>query len=266
MTTENFLEKALSKKNLEKNNINDIKVKNRKKSYTNVALIVLLIISITITGMMFLKTKETIEKNETYARIIKRLESDNIDMKNRFNKERELISRYQKNSRELALENARLKRSNTSTRVKPKTYARTKETQQTYIKPKNKTNNKTYTPKQNINNKPTKNFQRYRGYKNLVSSSKITVRNDNRFKSNATIFGNYENRLLGNVNCDIKQNIYRVVDECVVNHLVSGDKLYLRRSNAKSIKNFDSNTHMIECQYSQQHGLMHDCNVKLKSI
>uniref|UniRef100_UPI0025E83D62 hypothetical protein n=1 Tax=Sulfurimonas sp. TaxID=2022749 RepID=UPI0025E83D62 len=63
-----------------------------------------------------------------------------------------------------------------------------------------------------------------------------------------------------------KQNIYKVVDECKATISFGNGKIYFKKSNVESLKDYDSKTYMIECKYNQEHGLMHDCNVKVKSI
>ncbi len=95
--------------------------------------------------------------------------------------------------------------------------------------------------------------------KNIISDSPIMIRLDNRFKANSTIYGRYYRRA-GSVNCNLAQDIYKIVDDC------KAGSLYFKKSNQYSINEFNTETHMIECTYSQKHGLMHDCNVKLKSI
>jgi len=290
-TTEDFINKTLGRKTVNKkiepNKIYPSKQNNYKDSKTSImktVFVFLLIISITATGLMYLKTKETIEKNNNLARIIKKLESDNIDIKNRLNEERELISRYKNNARQLAYENSRLKRNNNISSVKPKTYTKRTERKQVYIKPKT-TNNTYIRPKVNTPPRtytkqsvtaPVKKYQRFSSNIKLKSDSKINIKSDNRLQSNLRIYGRYYPRKysvvspsknqVSNINCNLSQNIYKVVDECSMTISDSFDKVYLGKMNIDRMKTFDRETHMIECIYSQNNGLMHDCKVKLKAI
>lgn len=202
---------------------------------------------------------------------IDNIKYENVTLRKQINRNNELISRYQKNNKELAYANSRLKRNNTSY-TKPKTYTRKSkprsESRQVYIKPK--TTNKTYI-RQSVNKPPkiytpTKKYIKYRGYKKLVSDSTITTRSDNRLKSNAPIYALYYHRLLS-TDCNLKQDMYKVVDECKGSNTLYGmNELYFKKSNVNDVKRFNEDTHMIECIYNQEHGLMHDCNVKMKDI
>lgn len=266
----NNLKKALQKKNLTLNSETQFKQNtgnkknntNHKKSALGIFIfIIIFLMLIVATGMMYLKLKEEMNKNKNYIRIIKNLEAKNDDLKDIINKKKRLIKEYQKDNKKLAYQNARLKRNRSSQdsyqpnvrnlHIKPSPAPRT------YTK-------KTPTRKQST--KPTKKYHRYSGYSKLVSDSKIIRRSDNRFQSNENIYGIYKHRIIRHIKCNLKQNIYKVVDECKTYAPYSTDILYLSKSNVEDVKNFDTKTHMIECEYSQKHGLMHDCKVKLKTF
>ena len=90
----------------------------------------------------------------------------------------------------------------------------------------------------------------------------ITKLNDNRLKSNVSIYAIYENPITGKPNCK-HERIYTIVNECSATHWYTGDTLYFKKTNMKELQNFNRNTHKIECKYNQEYGIMHDCRRKI---
>lgn len=154
----------------------------------------------------------------------------------------------------------------------------------TYFKPK--TNNKeiehvynTYTPKTTYKKRteynkhesvrPKRKYQEFSSYIELVSDSKISKMSDNRLKSNQKINGRYKPHTslmaIFNLNCNQKKRMLGIRNECSMKISPGMDLVYLSKMEARNIKNTDYSTHMIECKYSKEHGIMHDCKAKLIS-
>lgn len=112
--------------------------------------------------------------------------------------------------------------------------------------------------------KPMKMYPRYSAAK-LVSDSKIEVLPDNRLKSNMPIYGRYINKPVVTIECGNNERVHTIVNECR-GAVFPLEQVYFRESNKKSIMNHDLKTHMVECAYNQEHGIMHDCNVKLIGV
>lgn len=112
--------------------------------------------------------------------------------------------------------------------------------------------------------KPMQMYPRYSAAK-LVSDSKIEVMPDNRLKSNMPIYGRYINKPVITIECGKNEKIYKIINECT-GAVFPLDRIYFKESNKKNIINHNMKTHMVECIYDQEHGIMHDCNVKLIEI
>jgi len=148
--------------------------------------------------------------------------------------------------------------SNTVNKPKTQTTPKKYKSQNNYVKPKQQSK-PTYTK-----NTSYKMYPKYTNEIKLKSDSKITKLRDNRLTSNAPIFGRYYGYGIGRANCNGKRNLYNVVDECSVQlGTILNNKVYLTKSETKKIKNFNHRTHMIECSYSKEHGLFHDCHVEM---
>lgn len=111
---------------------------------------------------------------------------------------------------------------------------------------------------------PIKMYPRYTVAK-LVSDSKIEKMRDNRLKSNMPIFGRYMDRPVVALECGKNERVHTIVNECT-GTVFPMEQVYFRESNKKSIMNYDKKTHMVECAYNQEHGIMHDCSVKLIGV
>jgi len=127
-------------------------------------------------------------------------------------------------------------------------------------------------------------FDYQQGVMKLVSDSEIHIKNG-KLQSNSSIYGRFfsndflqytlQTNGIYNINCNLKQNLYNVVDDCRM--IITKDNtkylsklnpsrsniVYLGKMQAKNIKRFDNKTHMIECLYSEEYGIMHDCRRKI---
>ena len=81
--------------------------------------------------------------------------------------------------------------------------------------------------------------------------------------SNSPIYGIYKENLLFSINCGNNPRIYKIRNECNSIAPYSSDRLYFSKSNSTELKDFNKRTHKIECKYSQEHGIMHDCRTKV---
>jgi hypothetical protein len=201
---------------------------------------------------------------------IQDLEQANIKQENKQDKKNNYFTakykQYENLLNDYKIENRRLihayrsaKNNNYNTPVKHK-----------YIKPKINTISRTYTqPNTNAYTqpkttyKPIKIYQHYSNRIKLISDSRITRKSDNRLESNSGIRGRYFNHEEHNFNCKRKENIPNVIDECSMNLSLINDVVYFRKSNLNSIKKYNKKTHMLECEYSKEHGIFHDCSVKI---
>jgi len=119
---------------------------------------------------------------------------------------------------------------------------------------------KTYAAEKNVTNQ---RYIRY-GQAKLVSDSRIEVMPDNRLKSTMPIYGKYINKSITSPDCGTNERIYTIVNECSANVSLF-EQIYFKESNAYDIQNHNRNTHMVECLYNYENGVMHDCSVKMKS-
>lgn len=104
----------------------------------------------------------------------------------------------------------------------------------------------------------------------LKSDSKIYMNKHNKkLKSNSSIYGEFylkryliDNGVL-NVVCDKFERKYKIVNECRLSIVGLSNGVYTKRNRINDIKKMNVNTHMLECKYSKEHGIMHDCSVKI---
>jgi hypothetical protein len=130
---------------------------------------------------------------------------------------------------------------------------------QNYAEPERRKEN-TYITQKNVTNK---RYIRY-GQAKLVSDSRIEVMPDNRLKSTMPIYGKYINKYFTQADCGNNERVYKIVNECSANALLF-EQIYFKESNADDIQNHNRNTHMVECLYNYENGVMHDCRVKMRS-
>lgn len=192
------------------------------------------------------------------------IEADNNKFKDN------LIAHYQRDNKRLALELHRTKQN--IRYLKENRYV--KQENRTTQRTNNKPIRQNYTYKKPSNHKQIvlkkKMYQSFSNNIKLVSDSKITKQHNNRLVSNSPIYGiykpaNWHMYKVYNAKCNDKANRYNIVDECSVMTIQGGDKLYTTEMRINELKKFDSNTHMIECLYDQNFGIMHDCKIKIFS-
>jgi len=206
-----------------------------------------------------------VEKNKK----ITDLKSNNEYLKSKINRDKRLISQLSRQNNELRKKKNRYTSTNkTRSYTKPKTYKRKTST---YTKPKQYTRQQnTYTKPKTYNravqNTTTKKYQKFSKNIKLVSDSRITMKSDNRLASTMPIYGRYYKKDILNIKCDNNDRLYKVVNECKIKLLYGFDNIYSSKSNLKKIKSLNKNTHMIECSYNKEHGLMQDCKTKLIGI
>ena len=203
------------------------------------------------------------------------LKSNNEYLTSKINRDKNIINRLSKQNHQPRNNRNTLRASTNKTRIytQPKTYTKKAPT---YTKPKqdNKTTiiyDKSVSKVAKTYNKPvqktsTKRYQRFSKNIKLVSDSKITMNNDNRLTSNAYILGRYYKKDILSTKCGNNEDIYKVINECRIKLLHGFDTVYSSKSNLKRIKSFNRNTHMIECKYNKEHGLMQDCSIKLIGV
>ena len=214
--------------------------------------------------------KANIKQEQRYDLKIKKLNQEKEYLAKQYRRYKSVIDDYKQENRKLVSKLRRAKNNNYDNQIKPKVY-----------KQQNKyTNRKTYTKqrvynkpttykKQRVKSKPTKKYQKFSKNIKLISDSQISRRSDNRLQSNSYIRGRYYPKAysylngISNVTCGLKNDIYKVDAECSMKLSNNHDKVYLRKSNAKNIRNFNYKTHMIECDYNQEHGMMHNCQIKM---
>ena len=225
-----------------------------------IAFFILLLSSTLILTIAFFKIQELKKISDSNYEEWKKIETKNqqLERKNDINKR--LIESETKQIRELThqLRNRNTYSSNTKkfTPKRNKIYKNNK----TKIKYVNST---PITKKTNYKNKVYKKYYNYTGYEKLVSDSEIQKRNDNRFKSNSPIDGLYTKPLFLNISCGNNPKIYKIRNECSSLAPHTNDRLYFTKMNIRELKNFNVRTHKIECKYSQEYGLMHDCRTKI---
>lgn len=235
-----------------------------------IALIITMIIISFIggSGYLILNNHELKKENINYQLEIQAL---NNEIKYQEDKNNILIRDKARIQQQMtAYKNAYNKQNQQNYRTKITPKKQSKEIEQVYntYKPKPTYKKRTEYNKHN-SVKPTKRYQEFSKYIELVSDSEISKMNDNRLRSNQKINGRYKPTSsylsIYNVNCNQKERMLGIRNECSMKISPAMDLVYLSEMEARSIKEFDYKTHMIECKYSKQYGIMHDCKPKLLS-
>jgi cell division protein FtsB len=247
------------------------KEEKKENKYIFSALIIALI------SMIGLETYIGYEEYTKYENYTKELKAQIEQLKNKnevLTRRAEQIERinksFQQENINLVHENRRLKNNSQSqiTQNNIQTIKPNKQnsTQNVYS---NNTRTKNQTTKNYIPYKPVKKYQSFSNSIKLISDSRIIKKSDNRLESTTPIYGRYYpiigiNEVQG-INCNLKENLYNVEDECSMILTMTGDKIYTSKIRTKEFKNIDIKRHMIECDYSKDYGIMHNCSLKLKS-
>lgn len=119
-----------------------------------------------------------------------------------------------------------------------------------------------------------KTFEDYTKTMKIISDSKIYVDKNNLLYSSSPIYGRFYsnshlaflNNGINNIRCDLKNHFYNVVDECsmvIQNSYLKSNKVFLGKMDSLHINEFNYKTHMIECKYDKDHGVMHNCQIKI---
>jgi predicted RNase H-like nuclease (RuvC/YqgF family) len=229
-------------------------------------LIKSLFVTIVIVGAvgsqiyLFNKNYKIHAENEKLRNEIKELKYDNVNLKQAISRKDAMLRNYEKKNRELAMQ-VRNNKNKNNVKIK-----------------KDQERTTTYSKKSNIvlqskeNKKIQRSYARYEKYSSnmhLVSDSKIKIDKYNKLYSNAPIYGryktsNYHMYKIYNVKCDSKKNKYNVTDECSAK-TIDGDTIYITKMRVNDLRQYNTNTHMIECKYNKKHGVMNDCSLKMKS-
>lgn len=238
------------------------------------------VISTTVITLLFLKVAEERQTNQKNEKIIEQIKYENVNLQKIINENKNQIEYLNRRIGILLTEQRNLyqQQREIEQRQQVKKYEPTPQPKQEEIKP-----NTNFSPQvpnisnikpiqQNYNQniprytppKPIKMYPRYSAAK-LVSDSKIEVMPDNRLKSNMPIVGRYIDRPVVALECGKNERVYQIVNECT-GTVFPLEQVYFRESNKESIMNHDLKTHMVECAYNQEHGIMHDCSVKLIGV
>lgn len=239
------------------------------------AILFISLLMITIGGLA--KIIDLTEQNKKIIKDINVLQDENSHLRRKNDMNVRLIDSYKRNNIELQHKlnrNSNRARSNysNSSKTQKKTY-QTKQTRQTRSK-------NTYDNSRQQYKQPTKRKSQGKTYQNfsseikLVSDSKITKEYNNKLKSNAPIYGRYYAKAYSSLNpypnqiakiqCGLKNDRYGIVDECSMRISQNHDKVYLGKMDSRNISEFNYKTHMIECLYSKNHGIMGSCKVKMR--
>ncbi|MGE0738279.1 hypothetical protein [Sulfurimonas sp.] len=275
------------KNSYNENDLQNMGIRSSKKAYLHI-IITLAVVSIALilgyreyktykyeqaiikyANAMGIEGKDTEELLENSTKMVKEA-NEKLDKVNK--ESNEAINKIQKGYMEM--DNLLKKRYQEEQTKQQKRYEPTPQPKLERIKP-----NTTFTPQvpsisnmkpiqQNIPRytppKPMKMYPRYSVAK-LVSDSKIERMKDNRLKANMPIFGRYTDKPVALIECGKNERVYQIVNECT-GTVFPLEKIYFKESNKKSIMNYDKKTHMVECAYNQEHGIMHDCSVKLIGV
>ena len=266
-----------------KNNLNtNKKVDN---NLLKIAFFILVVAFAFIIGVGSVEFIEIKKQNEIKTKRISQLIDDNKNLRQSRKRLTKQINNFNKNNKKLIKEIRDLKRntkkkiyakSNNKKYIKQKVQNKRRNTQYTnkeYIEQKIK-DRKKYTQTNNVKQKvENKIYQKFSKNIKLISDSRITIKSNNLLTANSNIYGrfypkaysarNRSKNQISNIKCGLKKNIYSVVDECSMNISDKYDKVYLGKMVAKDIQDFNHKTHMIECNYSRTHGVMHDCKIKM---
>ena len=239
------------------------------------------IISSIFIGIMFLKVVEEREANAREEKIINDLKYENTNLQKEIIEHKNQIEYLNRRIGILLTEQRSLyqqQQLEIEQRQQAKRYEQIQKPKQvesepnTTFKPQEQSVSKVQPTQQNYNRNlprytppaPIKMYPRYTVAK-LVSDSRIERMQDNRLKSNMPIFGRYMDRPVVALECGKNERVHTIVNECT-GTVFPLEQVYFRESNKKSIMNHDIKTHMVECAYNQEHGIMHDCSVKLIGV
>ena len=255
-----------------------------KEKINYLAIIFFLFILLTIAGVIlgYMQIEELKNTNEYLNKEVKELKTENkqllrkdkltekllTDLKKDY---KELVHRSRNKESSLSWIKSEPKHKKSTTYTKPiKTYTQTKKVHYNEAPQRKDIEKKSYT---SYRAKETKKYQKFSKYIKLVSDSKITILADNKLHSTQQIYGrfypkkyasrNFSKNQIANIRCGLKNNRYKVVDNCSMQISDAFDKVYLGKMEAKDIKDFDPEEYMIECQYNKEHGVMHNCKTKM---
>jgi len=229
-----------------------------------IAFFILFISSALVFTMAFFKIQELKNISDSNYEELRRVETKNQELERKNNINKRLIESSTKQIRDLT--HQLRDRSPYQANIRKFAPKRKKvyEPIQTKVRYASSTPTPTSTKKQtNRKSNAYKKYYNYTGYEKLVSDSEIQKRNDNRLKSNSPIDGLYKRPLSLKISCGNNPRIYKIRNECSSLEPYTNDRLYFSKININELKNFNERTHKIECKYSQEHGLMHDCRTKI---
>lgn len=245
---------------------------NHSRRMIKIGFAIFALCSITIIVVMFINIVEQREKEKRQDEVINKLSYENTNLQKINNDMIREVNQVQNQYRQILIE----KRQSYTPPINNQYSSYQNETRKTPINinptpaiKESKINNQQniYTapkyeaPKYTA---PKKMYERYSSAK-LVSDSKIEVMSDNRLKSNMPIYGRYIDKPVVMLECGKNEIVYKIDNECT-GAVFPLDKIYFKKSNAGNIQNHNRNTHMVECKYDYENGVMHDCDVKLIGI
>lgn len=245
---------------------------NHSRRMIKVGFTIFALCSIVIIGVMFINIVEKREKEKKQDEIINKLSYENTNLQKINNDMIKEVNQVQNQYRQILIE----KRQSYTPPINNQYTNYQNETRKTpiYINPTPAIKESKINNQQNIYTAPKyeapkytapkKMYERYSSAK-LVSDSKIEVMSDNRLKSNMPIYGRYIDKYFTSADCGKNERIYKIENECS-GVVFSLDKIYFKKSNAGNIQNYNRKTHMIECKYDYDNGIMHDCDVKLVEV
>lgn len=259
-------------KHLYENNKIEISKLKHSKRMNKIGFAIFALCSIIIIGVMFINIVEQREKEKKQDEVINKLSYENTNLQKINNEIKNQINGLSNQNNELR----RIYNNYTQARqqyIKPE-QIEPKIQEQKYTQEKSKIAEPKIYDQQNIYTTPKYQTPKYKAPKKmynrytvakLVSDSKVEVMPDNRLKSNMNIYGRYTERPVTSIECGKNERIYKIQNECT-GIAFPLDIVYFKKSNANNIQNYNRKTHMVECLYDYENGLMHDCDVKLIGI
>ncbi len=250
-----------------KNEIENMKLKH-SKNMLKVGLGIISLIMFFLGAGGIIKIINMQDENERLIKDIELVNAEKYNLERKSEMNEKLVNDYKKTNIELThqlrsyknyVNSSNARQVPTNDTHAEQIHMPNKSTNQNYANPQRK-KEQTYATQKNITNKK---YMRYNKAK-LVSHSKIEVMPDNRLKSNMPIYGRYINEYFTRADCGNNERIYTIVNNCSANALFF-EQIYFKKSNAYDIQNHNRKTHMVECLYNYEHGIMHDCSVKMKS-
>lgn len=245
----------------------DIKRKEKSNTFRIIMSGLVIIIMIGVAGGA-LRVYDLDKQDTQLKKQIKTLRSKNNQLETRNGLNEQLLNNLKKENQKLRNQ-IKYRTSRPTSSVKPtrKKKKRIKPTTNNYTKTiySNSSQPKQVQQTQQVRQRAVNNktYQKYTSRIKLISDSKITVLPDNRLKSNSQIYGRYYGYQQNSINCNRKENLYKVVDDCSMKLGLVTDEVYFSKSHQKTIKNYNRNNHMLECDYNQENGVFHDCKVKI---